>query len=122
MKLFIDMKTEQERNELVHEKNQLQNIFLNAPVALCILEGTEHKYILANKTYEKLNNRQADDLFVKINREVFPELTGSATFKLFDKVFEIGETFTAPEYDAMVDLINEGVLRQHYFNLSIEPL
>ena len=110
-------------NKKIEEsKSQLQNVFLNAPAALCILEGSEHKYILANKAYEKLTNRKAEDLLGKSNREVFPELISTGTFELYDKVFETGEIFAAPEYAAMMDLKNEGVLRQCYFNFSMEPL
>ena len=121
-----DAKTIESEQKLkgVSEMNQkqLQNILLNAPAALCILEGTEHKYILANNAYEKLTNRKATDLLGKNIREVFPELIGTATFVLLDKVFETGESFTDIEYAALVDLNNEGVLRQCYFNLSIETL
>ncbi len=103
-------------------QKQLQNILLNTPAALCILEGTEHKYILANKAYEKLTNRKQADLLGKNIREIFPELISTATFVLLDKVFETGESFTDIEYAVLVDLNNEGVLRQCYFNLSIETL
>ena len=74
-------------------QKQLQNILLNTPAALCILEGTEHKYILANKAYEKLTNRKQADLLGKNIREIFPELISTATFVLLDKVFETGESF-----------------------------
>ena len=121
--LANEVTTQAIANKKIEEsKSQLQNIFLNAPAALCILEGREHKYILANKAYEKLTNRKAADLLGKSIRNLFPELIGTGTFELFDKVFETGETFTAPEYPAIIDVNNEGVLRQCYFNFSLEPL
>ncbi|MBC7745235.1 MAG: PAS domain-containing protein, partial [Flavobacterium sp.] len=122
--LSIEDITERKEAAKKIEENEkhLQNIFLNAPTALCILEGTEQKVILANKAYEKLINRKAADLLGKSNREVFPELIGTGTFELFDKVFETGEPFSAPEYAAMVDLNNEGAPRQCYFNFSVDPL
>ena len=120
---IVEIKLEQELKKIEKQnQEQLQNIFLNAPAALCILEGTEHKYILVNKAYEKICNRKAVDLLGRNIREVFPELIGTGTFELFDHVFETGETFTAPEYAAMIDVNNEGVLRQCYFNFSMEPL
>ena len=103
-------------------KNQLQNIFLNAPAAIAIFEGPQHKYILANKAYEKLSNRKAADLLGKSMEVLFPELIGTGTIELFDKVLETGESFSAPEYSLILDLENEGVLRQYYFNFSMEPL
>ena len=110
------------RKKIEENKNQLQNIFLNAPAAIAIFEGSEHKYILANKAYEKLSNRKAADLLGKNMQDLFPELKGSVTLELFDNVLETGESFSAPEYALMLDLKNEGVLRQYYFNFSMEPL
>ena len=120
---IVEIKSKQKRKKTEGiDLNQLQNIFLNAPAALCILEGIEHKYILANKAYEKICNRKATDLLGKNIDEVFPELIGTGTFELFDHVFETGETFVDPEYAAMIDVNNEGVLRHCYFNFSMEPL
>ena len=109
-------------NKELVSKYQLQNIFLNAPANICILEGRERKYILANKAYEKLTNRKATDLLGQNLHEVFPELTGTGTFELFDTVFKTGEPFNDPEYATMVDLNNDGVLQQCYFNFSMDPL
>ena len=55
-------------------------------------------------------------------QDLFPELKGTGTLELFDKVLETGESFSAPEYALMFDLKNEGVLRQCYFNFSLKPL
>ncbi len=114
-----------ERKQIEKEleaKKHLQNIFQNAPAAIAIYGGPAYKYILANKGYEKLTNRKAADLLGKSFKDVFPELKGTGTFELFDGVFETGEPFTTPEYPMMVDIKNDGVLRQGYFNFSMEPL
>ena len=110
------------RKKIEENENQLQNIFLNAPAAIAIFEGPQHKYILANKAYEKLSNRKAADLLGKSMEVLFPELIGTGTLELFDKVLETGESFSAPEYALMLDLKNEGALRQYYFNFSMESL
>ncbi len=110
------------RKKIEGSKKELQNIFLNAPAAIAIFEGPQHKYILANKAYEKLSNRKAADLLGKSMQVLFPELKGTDTLELFDKVLETGESFSAPEYALMLDLNNEAVLRQYYFNFSMEPL
>ena len=117
---IIEIEKEQKVSEI--NLKQLQNIFQNVPAATAIFEGHELKYILANQYYENITNRKAADLLGKSNREVFPELIGTGTFELFEKVLETGEPFTSLEYVVMLDLKNEGVLRQCYFNLSISPL
>ena len=120
---IVEIKLNQKQKKTV-EINQeiLQNIFQNAPAAIAIFEGPEHKYVLANKAYEKLSNRKAIDLLGKSMQDLFPELNGTGTLELFDKVLETGKSFSAPEYALMVDLKNEGLLRQCYFNFSMEPL
>ena len=110
------------RKKIEENENQLQNIFLNAPAAIAIFEGPAHKYVLANKAYEKLSNRKAEDLLGKNMQDLFPELVGTGTLELFDNVLETGESFSTPEYALMLDLENKGVLRQYYFNFSMEAL
>lgn len=119
----IDVTERKQAEEKIEEsRNQLQNIFLNAPAAIAVFEGPEHKYILANKAYEKLSNRKVADLLGKSMQDLFPELKGTGTLELFDKVLITGESFSAPQYALMVDLKNEGVQRQCYFKFSVEPL
>ena len=117
---IVEIEKEQKLSEI--NMVQLQNIFQNVPAATAIFEGHEHKFILVNHYYEKITNRKAADLLGKSNREVFPELIGTGIFEFFDTVFETGKPFTYPEYAIMVDLKNEGLLRQCYFNFSIDPL
>ena len=117
------IKGEQKLKEISEEKQkQLQNIFLNAPFTVAIIEEKDRKYILANKAYEKLVNRKAQDLIGKGIQDVFPELMGTGFFELFDNVFKTGETFAAPEYAYMLDLNNDGILRKVYFNYFMVPL
>ncbi len=114
-----------EKNQSIKELDtikSLQNIFQHAPAAIAIYEGPEYKYSLANKRYEKLINRKAADLLGKNFQDVFPELKGTGIFEIFDNVFKTGEPFIAPEYAATVDIKNDGVLSQGYFNFSMEPL
>ena len=110
------------RKKIEENKNQLQNVFLNAPACISILEGPEHIFVLANRAYEKLTSRKAEDLLGKSASEVFPELIGTGALELHDNVFETGESFNAAEYAVMLDLKNDGVLQQCYFNFFMEPL
>jgi len=119
----LDTEIEQKPKAIAKKNHeQLLDILQNAPAAIAVYEVPEYKYILANKAYETLTNRKEEDLLGKSFRDVFPELTGTGTFELFDHVFKTGEPFTAPEYAALVDIKNDGVLKQCYFNFSMEPL
>ena len=120
----INQHKEQETSRQIIEesKKQLQNIFNNAPAAIAVFDGPEHRFVMANQAYQRQNNRQAKDLLGKSFREVFPELEGTGSFELFDNVYKTGETFTASEYAAMIDTDNNGIPAQRYFNFSLEAL
>ena len=101
---------------------RLQNILFQAPAAIAVFDGPQHRFVMANQAYQKQNNRKEKDFLGKSFREVFPELESTGSFELFDSVYATGETFTASEYAAMIDTDNNGISKQHYFNLSLEAL
>jgi PAS domain S-box-containing protein len=121
--LELQIKTQQKIEEAYKNANaNLKNIFLQAPAAIAIFEGPEQQFTLANSAYEKIINRKAEDLIGKSLREVLPELKGTGTFELYDNILKTGEPFIVSEYAALADAKNDGVLRQMYLNLSMEPL
>ena len=103
------------------EKN-LQDIFYQAPTAIAVLEGENHKYVLANALYQKMINRTEEQILGKTVREVFPELQSSGAFEIFNTVFNTGEPFLAPEFEAVVDRFNDGSPHTAYYNFSLKPL
>ena len=115
-------------NEVIAKKKikaneeQLQNILLQAPAAIAVFDGPQHRFIMANQAYQKQNNRTEKDFLGKRFLEVFPELEGTGSFEIFDNVYITGETFTASEYAAMIDSDNNGIPKQSYFNFSLEAL
>ncbi len=113
--------------EILHEisnnnLNQLQNIFQNAPAAIAIFNGPQHKFVMANHAYQKQKNRTEKELLGKTYQEVFPELDGTGIYEIFANVYSTGKTFAASEYEAMIDLENNGNQTKRYFNFSLEPL
>ncbi len=101
---------------------QLHALFKNAPAAIAIFDGPKHKFVMANKAYQKQNNRSEKELLGRTFSEVFPELFNTESYKLLDNVFKTGQTFTASEFSVMVDKTNNGIPVQCYFNFSLEAL
>jgi PAS domain S-box-containing protein len=101
---------------------QLKSIFQNAPAAIAIFTGSNHRFIMANYAYQKQNNRTEKDLLGKTYHEVFPEFKGTGAYEILDNVFKTGETFTSSEYPALIDSNNNGIPTQCYFNFSFEAL
>ncbi|WP_310557424.1 PAS domain S-box protein [Flavobacterium sp.] len=116
--------SETEKSPTISDNNlkQLRSIFQNAPAAIAIFNGPQHRFIMANLKYQKQNNRTENDLLGKTYQEVYPELEGTGSFEIIDNVYKTGKTFTASEYEAKIDLNNNGVPTQYYFNFSLEAL
>ncbi|QNP54024.1 PAS domain-containing protein [Hymenobacter qilianensis] len=98
------------------ERQQLHNIFMQAPAMICIFEGPEHRFRLVNPHYQKLVGERP--LLGRVIREAMPELAGQAIFGLLDKVYRTGETFYAHEMLVQLDHANTGTydLGENYYN------
>ena len=110
------------RRKIEESEKQLQNIFSAAPAAIAVLEGAALKYVLANADYQKMTNRSEAQLLGKTMLEVFPELTGTGAFEIFENVFKSGEAFSVAEYPTALDKNNDGVLQQIYYKFTAEPI
>ena len=110
------------KRELKESQQQLQNIFRQAPAAICVLDGPGHTYILANEGYQKMTNRTEKQLLGKTVKEVFSELEVSGAFAIFDDVYKTGKPFVAPEFAVLMDKFNDGVMHNAFFNFAIKPI
>ncbi|MDQ4140346.1 MAG: PAS domain-containing protein, partial [Bacteroidota bacterium] len=103
------------RAEADLQRQQLENIFMQAPAMICILEGPKHVFKLVNPAYQQLVGNRP--LLGKPIAEAMPELVGQPIFGLLDKVYRTGETFRAQEMLVQLDHTNQGGdLGQNYYN------
>ena len=119
---FLNLKTEKLLSFSDNYVQQLSNIFRNAPAAIAIFNGHDHRFIMANLKYQLQNSRSEKDLLGKTFQEVFPELYGTSWYDIFDTVFKTGETFSASEYPILINSKNNGIPEMCYFNFSLEAL
>lgn len=108
--------------QLKENEKLLQSIFYNAPVAIAVITGPQHTYVLANNDYQHMVNRTQDQLVGKTSKDIFPELIGTGTFEIFDNVYRSGQPFSLAEYPVKLDKNNEGNVEQMYFRFSAVPL
>lgn len=104
------------RAETDLERQQLHNIFMQAPAMICIFEGPEHRFRLVNPHYQQLVGERP--LVGRGIREAMPELARQPIFGLLDKVYHTGETFYAQEMLVQLDHANTGTneLGENYYN------
>ena len=98
----------------------LTRTFEQAPVAIAVLEGAEHRFTLANPSYRALSGGR--ELLGRTVREAFPELAGQGIFELLDRVFESGEPHVAEELRVRLGHPSEGEAPERVLNFVYHPL
>lgn len=98
-------------------RKELYNFFMQAPVALCVLMGPEHRFTLANPYFLKVSGRDPIGLTV---REAFKHEEVSHFVEILDKVYESGEPFIGHEI-SFPRLDKEGNVEHLFVNFSYHP-
>ncbi len=102
------------------ERTLLFAQLMQAPVAVCIITGSESVFTLANPLYLEMAGRT--EVVGKTIRAVYPELEpDSPVFQLYEGVFSTGVPFVAEEFCVAIDKGNGG-LEDMYFKFTAQPL
>ncbi len=96
---------------------RLQGLFMQSPVAISVLVGSEHRFELANQRYLELTHRT--ELVGRTMAEAFPELVGTPLLGLFDRVFATGEPYSTDEYKLPRE--HNGVREELVFAFNLVP-
>ncbi len=110
------------RKKIQESEEKLQDLFMQAPAAIAILEGVEQKYVLANQRYQRLFNRRENELIGRSTKEVFTEVQGRYMHELLANVYETGEQYVASEFSPV--FINSHNIEQYhgYYNFVAQPI
>ena len=110
---------------LTHTSSVLQEDFsellMNVPAIIAVLEGPEHRYVLANPLYRQIVGIKRNIIGRNI-REVLPELEGQGIFELLDKVYDTGVPYRNNELKVMLDRSDDGNFAEVYFNFIFQPI
>jgi len=98
---------------------ELKLMLMQSPVGFSILRGRELVFELVNEPYAELSGRKLSELIGRPYREAFPELAGSGTYEMLERIFDTGEGFSRREH--LVRLLRGGVMRDCYFDFSVQP-
>jgi PAS domain S-box-containing protein len=113
--------TDRERMEqaLAESQGRLQQVFLQAPVAIAVLRGRDLVVELANPFYEAMVQRT--NLVGRTLAEAIPGL-GRQVWEAFYQVLDTGEPFVANEWLVPFDKDDDGRPEDHWFNVVYHPL
>lgn len=119
-KVFLQKQQLRTQEKLRLSEENLRNMILQAPVAMCILKGADHVVEIANDRMFNMWGKPAD---VMLSKPIFDTLV-DAKFEgfqdLLDKVFTTGETYTA--YGAPVTLYRGESTETAYIHFVYEAL
>jgi signal transduction histidine kinase len=102
------------RHERAAQQQRLEQLFMQAPAAICILAGPDLVYELVNPGYQDLfPGRQ---LLGRPLLEALPEIAGHAVYQGFRDVYEQGITLEAKALLIPLARPEDGVLEDRYFN------
>jgi PAS domain S-box-containing protein len=77
------------------EREKLYNLFVHAPVAMCVLEGPQHVFSFANDAYRALVNGR--EVIGKPLFEALPAIAGMGFDTMLDSVIATGESVVVKE-------------------------
>jgi PAS domain S-box-containing protein len=100
----------------VRAEERLNRLFQQAPIAILLLSGPEHRFELVNPAYARLAGREASELQGMSAIEglsVWPGGDVSALLSLFDRVFASGEACEASELPGAGG---------GFYNCTVEPM
>jgi signal transduction histidine kinase len=92
-----------------------QALLQQAPVAIAVLSGPEHRFALANGRYAELVCR--DDLLGRCWADVFPELRDTALPEILAEVYRTGQPYAAREM--RVPLRRHGRSEDAFFRFNL---
>ncbi len=104
---------------LAKSEQNLRNIIMKAPVAMCIFKGETHVVEIANERILELWGKTADDVLGKPQFEGLPEARFQGFEELLDNVYRTGESFAAQ--GVPVTLPRDGEVKTVYVNFAFEP-
>ncbi|UOG72855.1 PAS domain-containing sensor histidine kinase [Hymenobacter tibetensis] len=105
---------QQVQNEVERQRARLERFFMQAPAAICVLDGPDLVFELVNPEYQRLFlGRKLEGRPIL---EAMPEIRGHAVYQTLRQVYQTGETHQEPALLIPMQRSTDGVLEDRYFN------
>jgi PAS domain S-box-containing protein len=115
-------KQEEEKEELQKREKEaterLHSLFMQAPVAVCILQGPNFVYQMVNPSYRKIIGNR--DYLGKATLEALPEIIDQPIFEVLKKAYKSGEPQYGNEFPMQLVQADES-FRQGFYNFVFQP-
>jgi len=118
MQVVARQKIEVAERQARESLSTFRSMILQAPVAMCLLTGSNHAVEVANDLMIEIWGKKDVAIIGKPLFEFLPEAKEQGFDKLLDRVYETGETFYANE--RLIDLLHLEKLERLYINFVYE--
>jgi PAS domain S-box-containing protein len=102
------------------ERARLYDVFMQAPAAIAVLEGPDHRFTVSNPLYRELVGDR--DVVGQTLVDALPEIRDQGFVELLDKVRASGEAYSARESVVRLDRKGRGVPEDFYIDFVYQPL
>jgi PAS domain S-box-containing protein len=110
---------QQARAEAERQRNELRSFVEQAPVAVAVYRGPQHRIELANATTLAIWGRTLSEVLGRPVFEVLPEAAVPEVVAHFDQVYITGQAHTV--YEQATLLTRHGQLEEVYWNFVFQP-
>lgn len=108
------------RREAEEARNRLQNLFMQAPASIAVLDGPNHIFSFANPPYMQLIGRDTPILGLTVP-EALPEIAGQGFIELLNNVYSTGNPYYGDETSVKLDRLGNGELEEVFLNFVYQP-
>ncbi|HEX9979094.1 MAG TPA: PAS domain S-box protein [Flavobacterium sp.] len=85
-----------------HTEQQLRNLFIHSPVAICIFRGPRYVVEVANEEMLSFWGKSSAEVMNKPVLEALPEIEGQGFDLLLENVYNTGARYVAPEAEVVL--------------------
>ncbi|HZP06482.1 MAG TPA: PAS domain S-box protein [Terracidiphilus sp.] len=105
------------------ERKRLQQLLAEAPAAIGLLSGPEHRWIYVNRDYIRLTGRDsADDFIGRTVSESLPEIRTQALIGFLDEVYRTGNPHFGHEMRIVLNRSAKGLSDECYWDFVYQPV
>jgi PAS domain S-box-containing protein len=105
------------------ERQRFAEVLAEAPTAIGVLEGPEHRWAYVNNHYVHLTGRRsASDFVGKTIGESLPEIKAQPVVELLDQVYRSGQPCSGCEMKTRLNRGHTGQPEEAYFDFVYQPM
>ncbi len=119
----VTMQTVGLRTKADFERHRIEELLAQAPAAIGMMTGPEHRWVYVNETYVRVTGRSsASDFVGKTLRESLPEIQLGPFVDLVDEVYRSGRPYVGREMKATLNRGPMGQPEEAYFDFVYQPV